>query len=85
MRIDHWIKQFFIVPGCICALFLTHSSLNNTTFLKFILGFIATSLIASANYVINEWLDAEFDKYHPTKQNRSVVTEDVKGSIVWIL
>ena len=24
----------------------------------------------SANYVINEWLDAPYDKYHPTKKNR---------------
>lgn len=85
MRIDHWIKQFFIVPGCVCAIFLTQAQLDMQMFVRFILGFFATSLIASANYVINEWLDAEFDRFHPTKKNRSVVTEDVKGHIVWIL
>lgn len=51
----------------------------------FVLGFLATCFIASANYTINEWLDAAFDRYHPTKKNRSVVTEDVKGTIVWCL
>lgn len=85
MRIDHWIKQFFIVPGFVCAFFLTNAALNSVIVKNFILGFIATCLIASANYVINEWLDAEFDKYHPTKKNRSVVTEDVKGQVIWIM
>lgn len=85
MRIDHWIKQLFIVPGCVCAVFLTNSGMDAGMLIRFIIGFFSTSLIASANYVINEWLDAEFDKYHPTKKNRSVVTEDVKGSVIWIL
>lgn len=85
MRPDHWIKQFFIVPGCVFALLLTKSEISKQMLVHFALGFIATCLIASANYVINEWLDAEFDKFHPTKKNRSVVTEDVKGSVVWIL
>ncbi|MBO5551791.1 MAG: UbiA family prenyltransferase, partial [Lachnospiraceae bacterium] len=44
--------------------------------------FIATCLIASANYVINEWLDAEFDRYHPTKKFRPVVSENMKFSLV---
>ena len=51
--------------------------------MKFFCGFLATCFIASANYVINEWLDAEFDKYHPSKKNRSVVTEDVKKEVVY--
>lgn len=85
MRIDHWIKQLFIVPGCVCAFLLTDAVVSGEMIIKFILGFIATCMIASANYVINEWLDAEFDRYHPTKKNRSVVTEDVKGSVIWII
>ena len=85
MRLDHWIKQVFIIPGSIAALLLTGASLKIGLLEKFILGFFATCLIASANYVINEWLDAEFDRYHPTKKNRSVVTEDVKGGVVYAL
>lgn len=85
MRLDHWIKQLFIVPGCVCAVFLLNTPVNAHVIIKFIIGFFATCLIASANYVINEYLDAEFDKYHPTKKYRSVVSEDVKGKIVWII
>ena len=27
MRLDHWIKQLFILPGLVAALFLTGSTL----------------------------------------------------------
>jgi len=35
-----------------------------------IVGFASACLVASANYCINEFLDAEFDSYHPTKKTR---------------
>ena len=85
MRIDHWIKQLFVLPGFVCILFLANYSFNYSLFIKLIIGLFATSLIASANYVINEYLDAEFDKYHPTKKKRPLVEDNVKGSIIWLL
>lgn len=85
MRLDHWIKQLFIVPGCAFALFLTKSSLSLGMIQRFFLGFLATCFIASANYVINEYLDAEFDKYHPVKKHRPAVTEGISGKAVVIL
>ena len=85
MRLDHWIKQLFILPGFFFADLLINEKIAAEYISNLIIAFFAVSLIASANYVINEWLDAEFDKFHPTKKNRSVVTENVKGSVVWIL
>jgi 4-hydroxybenzoate polyprenyltransferase len=41
-------------------------------------GFISACCTASANYIINEWLDADFDQYHPTKKNRPVVCADLQ-------
>lgn len=78
-RPDHWIKQLFVLPGSLFALLLIQlAEMNMGLVVRVILGFFSTCFIASANYVINEWLDAEFDKFHPTKKNRSVVSEDVK-------
>ena len=85
MRLDHWIKQLFILPGLACGLLLTDATLDSSIFFALMLGFLATSMIASANYVINEYLDAEFDRFHPTKKLRAVVSEDVDGRIVWAL
>ena len=77
-RVDHWIKQLFIVPGMIFALFLTRNPITATVVKDIVLALISTSFVASANYVINEWLDAEFDKFHPTKKNRPVVSGNLK-------
>ena len=85
MRIDHWIKQLFVLPGFVSALFLGNYAFNCNLFINLLIGLFATSLIASANYVINEYLDAEFDKFHPTKSKRPLVEESVKGSVIWIL
>ena len=84
-RPDHWIKQLFILPGSLFAMLLAQEFFGTTDILwKVVLSFFSTCFIASANYVINEWLDAEFDKYHPTKKYRSVVSENVKKSIVYL-
>lgn len=85
MRLDHWIKQLFIVPGIVVAILLTTPKLEITITLKIIIGFLATSLIASSNYVINEWLDAKYDKYHPTKKNRSAVVNKLNRKIVYTI
>lgn len=81
-RPDHWVKNAFILPGVAIAILLTDFVFTPDVIIRFILGFMATCFIASANYVINEWLDAEFDKYHPTKKYRPVVSENMKLSLV---
>lgn len=81
-RIDHWIKNIFILPGIVVAFLLVDRSIHLEKLYHILAGFLATCLIASANYVINEWLDAEFDQYHPVKKYRPVVTLNMKGPIV---
>lgn len=85
MRIDHWIKQLFILPGFICALYLGKFPFKAEYLILLVVGLFATSLIASANYVINEYLDREFDRFHPVKKKRALVSEDVNGVVIWIL
>lgn len=82
-RPDHWIKNVFIMPGLVLAIILSDKPVSvSESVVKLLAGFFATCFIASANYVINEWLDAEFDKYHPTKKNRPVVSQNMKFSFV---
>lgn len=81
-RPDHWIKQLFIIPGAVFCLLLVSDIEREYVAVRVILSLLSTCFIASANYVINEWLDAEFDKYHPTKRNRPVVSENINGRYV---
>ena len=83
-RPDHWIKQLFIIPGILIAFFLVKDVVFDLNlFIKIIVGFISTCFIASANYVINEYLDSDFDKYHPIKKNRVMVTKKMNKKIVY--
>ena len=85
-RFDHWIKQLFILPGVWLACVMAPDAVRapGALVLRVVVGLAATSLVASANYVINEWLDAESDKYHPVKKDRPCVTETLDARIVWL-
>jgi 4-hydroxybenzoate polyprenyltransferase len=81
-RFDHWIKQLFIFPGVFFAWALTGNTQNLAEITHIICAFLSTSFIASANYVINEWSDANFDKFHPEKKNRPVVSKNLKTKYI---
>lgn len=86
-RPDHWIKNGFMIPGAALAIALyadelAHRSLAKQFFI-IALAFVAACLLASANYTINEWLDAEFDRHHPTKFNRPAPRGKLDPRIVY--
>jgi len=84
MRLDHATKHVFVVPGIILASLLRGGQVTISAW-PFFAGAIVAVLIASANYVINEWLDREFDALHPTKSQRTAVRTQLDGTVVWIL
>lgn len=87
-RPDHWIKHVMIVPGIVFAWLLAPGSgdvgrsFESTAFIIAV-GFASACLIASANYVINEWLDAPFDAQHPKKQSRPAVRTEMDPMVVY--
>ena len=80
-RFDHATKHVFIVPGLVTA-YLLRGLQNREIGVAIVLGLVVAVCIASANYVINEWLDREFDKFHPTKSLRASVQRELDGNIV---
>jgi len=71
MRLDHWHKNLFIVPGVLAAWKYFELDLRDIrTWLIVVLALLISSLASSVNYIINELLDAKYDQYHPTKQDR---------------
>lgn len=83
-RPDHWIKQLFILPGVLLATLIGGVTLDlPAMMLEIALALVATSLVASSNYVINEWLDREFDRFHPVKKHRPAVTQALDPRIVY--
>jgi 4-hydroxybenzoate polyprenyltransferase len=73
LRVDHWFKFIFVIPGIVLAWYFYGSALDGPAlFWRIPLGLLSVSLVASSNYVINEVLDAPYDKLHPTKHTRPV-------------
>ncbi len=80
-RPSHWFKNIFVVPGFVLGL-LVLGYIPHDIVLKSILAIISVCLITSANYTINEWLDAEFDRHHPLKSNRPSVLGHIQYKFV---
>lgn len=70
MRLDHSIKNVFLLPGIVVALSFLHPSLSQIGLRRILVGTLAVTLIACSNYVLNELLDAPFDRLHPHKCRR---------------
>ena len=88
MRLDHSIKNVFVLPGIVIALSVMHRGFSSGMIRNIVIGFAATTLIACSNYVINEVLDAPFDRLHPTKCQRPAACGLVStptAYVQWIL
>lgn len=81
-RFDHATKHVFIIPGIALAVLLRGVTVDSLLW-NLVAGFVSAVCIASANYVINEWLDREFDAHHPVKSKRSSVQHPLNPTIVY--
>lgn len=82
-RLSHSAKHVFIVPGFVFA-YLLRGTQSNLLGFEILLGLLTAVCIASANYVINEYLDRDFDGYHPTKSGRRAVQYELNGFVVFL-
>jgi 4-hydroxybenzoate polyprenyltransferase len=86
IRIDHWFKNILVIFGIVIACnFKDSFYLNFFNIINICIGFISTCLIASSNYIINEYLDRSYDKFHPEKNRRPGAKGSLKKVIVFTL
>ena len=88
VRPDHWFKQIFMLSGVVFAVYDSPELLSWEIIPTLLLALLATCLIASSYYTINEILDAPMDAIHPVKKNRPIPSGRVNLKIAytqWIL
>jgi decaprenyl-phosphate phosphoribosyltransferase len=84
MRIDHWFKNVFVLPGIIAALGVDVYGAGEGLWSRFVFGMMSICLVASSNYVINEVLDAPSDRSHPIKRKRPVPSGLVSVPLAYV-
>ena len=77
LRLDHSVKQVFVIPGIVIAASLAGAALDRGLLVRTLLGLAAVMATASSNYVLNELLDAPFDRLHPTKRLRPAACRSI--------
>lgn len=87
-RPDHWVKNVFVLPGAVVAISIDKTLIGQLSIGSLLAGVVAICLITSSNYVLNELLDARYDRLHPTKRFRPVPSGRVSIPLAyaqWIL
>jgi len=82
MRLERWPRSAAIFVGSAAYFFLNRSSLAGFTVsglgFRLALAFVLTWAISTANYIINEIVDAPFDLHHPTKRLRPLPSGEIR-------
>lgn len=66
LRPHQWVKNLLVFVPLIGA----HQFSSDQVWFRSALSFISFSLIASAVYVLNDLMDVNSDRNHPSKRNR---------------
>jgi decaprenyl-phosphate phosphoribosyltransferase len=82
-RLDHSVKQIFVIPGIVIATSLTGAAPDKALLVRALLGLAAVIAVASSNYVLNELLDAPFDRQHPTKWTRPAACRSISAPLAY--
>jgi len=73
-----------MIPGVVLACFDSPDVFSWSIIPDIVIALIATCLIASSNYTINEILDASKDALHPVKKKRPIPSGDVNLKIAYV-
>ena len=83
-RVDHWFKNAFMVLGVLFAFFYLPEKLGWSALPLVMTAVLATCLIASSNYVLNEVLDGPRDALHPLKRHRPVPSGSINLRLAYL-
>ena len=78
-RPDHWIKNVLVLPGMLFG-WLLGGEMPSVA--EVFAAALSVCAIVSANYTLNEYLDREFDRFHPVKRHRAGARGELRAGLV---
>jgi 4-hydroxybenzoate polyprenyltransferase len=84
-RPDHWFKNVFMLLGIVLACLYYPQEVSHLRPGLLLWGLVSVCLVASSNYVVNELLDANTDRHHPTKRFRPIPSGLVRVDVAYAL
>ncbi|MCA1187813.1 decaprenyl-phosphate phosphoribosyltransferase [Saccharopolyspora sp. 6M] len=81
LRPKQWVKNVLVLA----APFTAGALLNTDVVLDAALAFVVFSMAASGIYFINDAIDVESDRQHPTKRNRPIAAGLIPVPIAWVV
>jgi len=81
MRPHQWIKNLFVAA----PLFFTPPIVSFDILLRVLVGMAVFCLVTSAVYILNDYMDRETDRLHPTKARRPLAAGTVGPSAAFAL
>ncbi len=87
LRVSRWPRSASIIvgSGAYWALKMKFSPDGFKLLPRVLLAFLLTWAISTANYIINEIADAPFDKHHPDRKRRPLVSGKVKAWVLMVI
>jgi 4-hydroxybenzoate polyprenyltransferase len=74
LRLDNITKHIFILPGISFSYLYNDFQLN---FFLILIGMLSATFLSSSNYLMNEFVDRNSDRFHPFKKERELVGQNI--------
>lgn len=84
LRVDHWVKNVFVLPGMVVAWSLDPARFAPAAIPRLAGALLSVGLVASSNYVLNGLLDAPHDRCHPLKRHRAAPAGRIDTRLAWV-
>ncbi len=90
VRPHHWSKNAIVLFGVLIAALYLHDLvlLQNLEVIKTaLLIFLASAMISSGNYILNDLIDMKYDLRHPKKKERLITSRGISKTeiICWMI
>jgi 4-hydroxybenzoate polyprenyltransferase len=82
LRLERWPRSSAIIIGSSAFFFLYRDFFPSfgapSILIRLLLSFLLTWAVSTANYIINEIVDAPYDVHHPVKRFRPLIKGEIK-------